>query len=309
MLVSETYGQISNAILFTENGERFTAILNGLRQNDKPETNVKVTKLNANTYKLKVIFEDVALGQSNFNLFIEPGTESTYIIKKNKKNEYVLRLLSFVPIDQAPPSPPTTAVVVFNPTAPTYNPTTTETVVQQTTVTTTSNPPTGAGVTMGVNINETNGSVSMNVSAYENNGVNATQQTTITTTTTTTNAGISTNQVQPTNAPPAPIQYVPGYTGPIGCPMPMPPSEFEGMKKTISSKSFEDSKMSIAKQVINSNCLTSQQVKEVVSLFTFEENKLEFAKYAYTRTYDISNYYKINDAFTFESSIEELNEY
>ena len=40
-----------------------------------------------------------------------------------------------------------------------------------------------------------------------------------------------------------------------------------------------------------------------------ESTKLEFAKYAYKRTYDIENYYKVNDAFTFESSIEELDAY
>jgi hypothetical protein len=45
-----TFGFIANAqtanlILFTENGEQFTAILNGIRQNAKPETNVKITGL------------------------------------------------------------------------------------------------------------------------------------------------------------------------------------------------------------------------------------------------------------------------
>jgi hypothetical protein len=53
----------SNAVLFTENGERFTVILNGLRQNDSPETNVRITGLNAEFYKLKVIFENTALGE------------------------------------------------------------------------------------------------------------------------------------------------------------------------------------------------------------------------------------------------------
>jgi len=46
-----------------------------------------------------------------------------------------------------------------------------------------------------------------------------------------------------------------------------------------------------------------------MNTFSFEDTKLEFAKYAYERTYDIGNYYKLNDAFSFESSIEELNEY
>ena len=44
-------------------------------------------------------------------------------------------------------------------------------------------------------------------------------------------------------------------------------------------------------------------------LFTYEDTRLELAKYAYGYTYDIGNFYKLNDAFTYESSIEELNEY
>ncbi|MBK9515283.1 MAG: DUF4476 domain-containing protein, partial [Flavobacteriales bacterium] len=43
--------------------------------------------------------------------------------------------------------------------------------------------------------------------------------------------------------------------------------------------------------------------------FSFEDSKLDFAKYAYDRTYDIGNYFKVNDAFTFESSMDELNEF
>ena len=44
-------------------------------------------------------------------------------------------------------------------------------------------------------------------------------------------------------------------------------------------------------------------------LFTFEDTRLDLAKYAYGHTFDIGNYYKLNDAFTFESSIDELNKY
>ncbi|HNQ83646.1 MAG TPA: DUF4476 domain-containing protein, partial [Bacteroidales bacterium] len=51
------------------------------------------------------------------------------------------------------------------------------------------------------------------------------------------------------------------------------------------------------------------QVKEIMKLFSFEESRLEFAKYAYGYTYDLSNFYIVNDAFSFESSIDELNKY
>ncbi|MBK9636595.1 MAG: hypothetical protein IPO63_01770 [Bacteroidetes bacterium] len=73
LMFSQVNAQISNVILFTENGERFTAILNGVRQNNEPETNIKITGLNAEFYKLKVIFESSALGEKNFNLAIELG--------------------------------------------------------------------------------------------------------------------------------------------------------------------------------------------------------------------------------------------
>ena len=114
MMAFYSQAQTSNAILFTENGERFTAILNGIRQNEKPETNVKITGLNAEFYKLKVIFESTALGEKNFNLALQLGMENTYVIKKNNKGEYVLRFMSAVPLAEAPRTAPTQTEVVYH---------------------------------------------------------------------------------------------------------------------------------------------------------------------------------------------------
>lgn len=61
--------------------------------------------------------------------------------------------------------------------------------------------------------------------------------------------------------------------------------------------------------MIDANCLLSYQVKQIILLFGFEDTRLELAKYASGHTYDPGNYYMLNDAFTFESSIEELNNY
>ena len=63
----------------------------------------------------------------------------------------------------------------------------------------------------------------------------------------------------------------------------------------------------MAKQVVSDRCVTVDQVKGVMQLFSFEESKLDFAKFAYDHTYDLSNYYKLNDAFTFESSVDDLS--
>ncbi len=298
----------SNAILFTENGERFTAILNGVRQNEKPETNVKITGLNAEFYKLKVIFEDPALGEKNMNLYINQGSETSYSLRKNNKGEYVLRLVSEVPVAQAPPSPTTQQVVVYNSTpAPTPTPQSGTVTTQTTTTTTTQGNPDNVNISMGINVGGEGGSISINASGLDADMSQTTQVTETTTTysSTTTTSG---NYPPPTTAP-APVAYLPGYTGPIGCPIPMAPNEFSDIKSSISSKTFEDTRMTIAKQVLNDRCIMSSQVRDIMMLFTFEDNRLEFAKYAYDRTYDIGNYFKVNDAFTFETSIDELNGY
>jgi hypothetical protein len=67
--------------------------------------------------------------------------------------------------------------------------------------------------------------------------------------------------------------------------------------------------MTTARQIISSSCVTTAQVKTLMALFTFEDSKLTFAKEAYARTYDIGNYWMLSDAFTFSSSIDDLNNY
>ena len=54
--------------------------------------------------------------------------------------------------------------------------------------------------------------------------------------------------------------------------------------------------------------LNSEQIKEMMLLFNFEANRLEVAKAAHNRCVDKNNYFLLNDAFQFESSVEELNE-
>lgn len=293
---ASVFGQSSNLVLFSEQGEKFFVVLNGIRQNSKPETNVKVTDLNQPTYKVKVIFDDKTIPDLDKNVFLEPGTEFVLNIKKNNKGEYVLRLLSQAPIADAPPVPsPQQSVITYTTTPP---PLATTTVT--TTTTTTGTAPTG-NVSVGMNV----GGVGFNMTVTDNTMMQGTTTTTYTETVQTT----TTSTPAPVSAPAPPPSYLPGYNGPIGCPVPINPMDFEGVKRSISSKNFEDSKLQVAKQVCGANCLLASQVKEIMMLFTFEDTRLDFAKFAYRKTYDIGNYYKVNDAFQFETSIDELNRY
>ncbi|MBS1764157.1 MAG: DUF4476 domain-containing protein, partial [Bacteroidetes bacterium] len=207
---------------------------------------------------------------------------------------------SETPIAEALPPAPNQTIVVYSATPHPAAPV--STTVTQTTTTTSGDPNDNVNMSVGVNMGDMGGGINVNVSG-------GATHTTTQTTTTTTSVSHSHTYDQPVTPPPPPPSYLPGYNGPYGCPAPMAPQDFESLKQSISSKSFEDSKMTIAKQVLQNNCLLTSQVKQIMGLFTYEQSKLDFAKYAYGYTYDIGNYFKVNDMFTFESSIDELNQY
>ncbi|MCS7074878.1 MAG: DUF4476 domain-containing protein, partial [Bacteroidia bacterium] len=281
-----------NLIFSAEGGESIQVTIDGELMNPQLEKQVRVAGIAPGLHKARIRVQ-VSSAQSivlHENLMLENGMEHYYNIKRNRKNEYVCRIYNVVPIPPIPLDP--------------------------------LNPVTGSPIEQSINPNPL--PVNPNVGTLPPSGGNTTTMSTQTSTNISINIGtihqtpapsqpnsIASNPLQipiPNPGVPQPI-YVPGYNGPCGCPMPVPANQFEQMKTTIRTKSFEDSKVTIAKQVINNNCLTVSQVREIMNLFSFEGTKLDFAKYAYQFTYDLNNYYLLNDAFTFESSITELDEY
>ncbi len=106
------------------------------------------------------------------------------------------------------------------------------------------------------------------------------------------------------------IVYVPDYQGQIGCTPPVTPERFENMMHAVEKQDFESGKLRVAKQIIKTNnCLTVNQLVEILRLFDFDANKLKLAKYAYHYIYDIENYYKVNNVFDFESNAKKLDQY
>ncbi len=95
--------------------------------------------------------------------------------------------------------------------------------------------------------------------------------------------------------------------------IPLPPcmseEQFRELKHSINSKPFDDTKLAIAKQAIEANGTSTHQIIELMDLLSFESGKLDLAKHAYRYAIDKNNYYLVNDAFTYSSSIEELNSY
>ena len=376
--------QNNNLVIFSENGEKFWVILNGIKQNNSSETNVKVTGLIQPQYKVKVIFENKNIPDVNQNVFMSDGgnpanmMEFTYSVTKTKKG-YKLRYRSAAPFASVQTTPDQHVVTYTTGQPSDMNVTTTGGNVNvtsdggmnggsttTTTTTTTNGTTTGNGNgTVGMNVGVNTGGNGFNMNVTVNDGTGNVQQTTTTTTTTsssttttsggmntsttttgnsgntgmnvnvnttgtgtnggvnmnvtTTGTGMNTNvnttgDQLPDHHGTDPLPDNSGnvntnYSSSSPCTFPMSDYDFNSAKESVKNQSFADKKMTVAKQVIDNNCLSTAQVKEMMQLMDFENNKLDIAKYAYKRTLDRNNYYKVNDAFDFSSSVDELNKY
>ncbi|MBL8001499.1 MAG: DUF4476 domain-containing protein [Flavobacteriales bacterium] len=324
--------QTCDLVVFSDMGEKFTLMVDGAEINATPASRVVATGIRIETPSLLVRFADTSVPPIKQNGWFPLGKEYTMSITMNKKGVRVIRPSGEAELGTAakaePVKPkPTTFTEDAPVAAPAATQESTESVemnVGGETITTTvveesstDGDVEGENVNMSFGVNGMGVNMNVNVSGTgTGTGVTTTSSgTRTTTTTTTTTVSRSGGTTAPAPSKPAttavlePVYKMPGYNGPIGCGDPMAPAAFEEAKSSIAAKSFEDTKMTLVKQIGGSNCFTVDQVKQLMGLFSFEDNKLDLAKFAYDHTYDIGNYYKVNDAFSFESSVDELNEY
>jgi hypothetical protein len=291
------YAQQGNLVIFSDEGSKFFVVVNGLRVNDQAQSNVRVTGLNADYVNTKIVFENELIPDiEKKTLMLVRGEEITYIVKKNKKGETVLSYYSQVALNQAPVNNPNQQTIVYS-NVPPNNGIVIRTGNGSTTTTTTTTTTTGTTDVTNANVNV--GGIGMNVTIYDSNGgvVNGSSTTSTTTTTYSSTTTDNTNYNNGTT------------TINNNCIYGMSETDFRAAKNSISSTSFDDTKQSTFKQVVSSKCVNTAQVKEMLQLFSFEDTQVDMAKYAYTYVVDPSNYYTINDIFTFDSNKDELSNY
>ena len=277
--------------IFSEDGDRFYLVLNGVKQNPMPQTNVRVDGLANDFYSAKILFEDPAKEAITKNMPTKDAAtgqfmEMTFKIKKLKDGQMKLRYFGATPIPATYTAPPDMYFTHYGAPPPPEN------TVMQTTVTTTttnSNPGNGTvnisigggGLNMNVNVNDPNvGSQTTSTSTYTNNSYDN-------------GAGQPVTQERILEA----------------CPYPMDWNSYKAAKETIAQASFEETKLSTAKTVIASNCMSTDQIINICKLFSFEGSKLDFAKAAYSRATDKGNYFKVGEVFAFDASKTDLNNY
>lgn len=310
--------QTSDLVVFSDMGEKFTLVVDGEEKNTTPASRVEAKGIVNATPLVVVRFADAAIAPLKQNTWMEPGKLYTVKITTNKKGERVLRMQGMTEqgTTTSTEAPAPTNFVDDTPGTQTSTGGGEGTHVESTTTVTETSGTTGENVNMNVGIN----GVGINMNVGVNDGMGGTSTTTTTTTTTSSSSSTTNSNAKLTNnatvkekpattAVKEPAYSMPGYNGPIGCAYPMNDTEFADASKSIESKGFEESKMTLAKQIGKDRCFTVAQVKGIMGLFGFEDSKLDFAKFAYDHVYDKGNYYKVNDAFSFESSIDELNKY
>ena len=92
-------------------------------------------------------------------------------------------------------------------------------------------------------------------------------------------------------------------------PSPMDDQSFAAAKRSASEASFESSKVRRVKQISDANYLLSGQVKELLELLSFESSKLDYAQYAYEKTYDQANYAIVKEGLKHSKSKETLTNF
>lgn len=81
------------------------------------------------------------------------------------------------------------------------------------------------------------------------------------------------------------------------------------LKNAIRQESFSDDKLDVAKSAVRSKRLNTHQIKEIMAMFPFSEERLGFAKAAYRNCTNKSEYYLLKNSLVFSSDKKELQRF
>lgn len=289
-------------VIFSNLGDPFFVILNGEKQNEQAETNVKIQALTPGYYSCKVISAN-NLYSFDKNFEIKSGMQTTFrIVEKSGVPKF--RYFSEVAMNGTPQNTSGQTVVTYHaPSNHTHGTTQTTQTTQTSTTTTVGSTSNNEGETINVGITINENGIGTTISENELGTETMTQTTTITTSTTTNsgNTGLDDPFYQENTET---IQHN-AYYNMNNCLV-----DNNGITKVVSmvkAESFSEDKLNVAKQFTKHKCLTVNQIKEIGALFSFSDDKMEYVKYAYDYCLNKQDYYEVNEIFTFSDDKNTLN--
>lgn len=87
------------------------------------------------------------------------------------------------------------------------------------------------------------------------------------------------------------------------------PEQKELVMHTLRKQSFDDGKLEIAKLCVSLGTCCVSDLAQMAEVFSFDDNRLEFFKFAYSYCSDPENYPMLRDSFTFSSNFDKLMDY
>ena len=94
---------------------------------------------------------------------------------------------------------------------------------------------------------------------------------------------------------------------------PSPPARgmdaFVVTKRQMTRTAFDNNRLEIAKQFVRQSNPTSQEVAQLMQLLSFDNSKLNLAKYAYRFTVDKRNYHLVESSLLFDDSVRKLRRF
>lgn len=276
--------QVSHATFYSKEGYPFTIYLNGQKMNEEAQTEVRLINLTQPYYTCEAVFEDPALEPAKRKLLQLTDAHGnrvdvTFVVERNRKGKMKIgwKSQSRFPRYIEEPRPEPTVVVVNNGVG-------TQEVVRQTTTTRTVESNTD-GVNM--SFGGIGGRVNINT-GYTEPVVEE-----VTTTTTTV--------VPSSNGLNAGTSQLPCGGTILG------DADYEMAIKSVAVRSSEEGKLTSAKQIVSTNCFTTDQARRMVELLNTEAGRLDLAIFAYPYVLDKGSYFKMNGVFAEEKSIDQMN--
>lgn len=114
---------------------------------------------------------------------------------------------------------------------------------------------------------------------------------------------------QPVYGNPYPNYGNPGFPNNGGYGNGTDQAAFQQFLSMLDQESFDSNKLTTAKGYADKTQLSAQQIADIAKKFTFDSNRLEWAKHAYARCYDKANYFLLKPTFSFSSSYNDLQTY
>ena len=286
LLVLASIAQNNDFVFYTDNGDKFTLYLNNIKQNATAATNVKAENISGKSISVRVVFERSGVPTFSRTMSVSSNDKEIKVqLVKGRENVYTMKTVSTTDRNHSSSNNNSTTVVKgSNGSNETKD--------------------NGHGGNGGHGNN--NGGHGNNNGGYGNNGHGNGGHG---------NGGYGNNNHGNGgygNGGYGNNGYWNNGYGPTDnprCHFPMQQNDFNSLRSQVRARYFDSSRMTVAKQACRYNCMTSDQIRDLCKEFAYESNRLDFAKYAFEYCYDRYRYYIVGQAFTYSSSVDQLNRY